>query len=432
VPKLAINGGTPLLSERPGLEWPLYDESERRHLMEVLESRKWSRVSHTPPEAGKVYQFEEAFARYQDARYGCAVATGSLGLVMALKAAGVGPGDEVVVPAATFITAASAILDIGATPVFADMDPRTYNLSPAAAEAAITGRTRAIMAVDNGGMPCDMDALNTLAARRGVALVSDCCHSHGSRWKGRGVGALGLIGGFSFQQGKTLSIGEGGMVVADDERVAERMYAAMNAGPVPGRPYPGTAAERADGASLPQLPVTTNLRMSEWQAAIGLAQLARHDAQAERRDANARRLCAGLREIPGVEPIFRDARVTRWSFYFMHFRFLSPEFDDIPVTAFRRALTAEGVPCGAGHTAPLYRHPMLVHGDLGRDRPDYSRCHCPETERVHATESCSLTHALFLGPETDMDRILDAIRKLRENTDELRRLTESGLPERHG
>lgn len=409
MPKLAINGGEPLLTTRPGTEWPLFDDTERRNLMEVLESRQWTRGSHTPVEEGKVYRLEEAFARYQDARYGCAVATGSLGLVVALKAAGVRPGDEVIVPAATFITAASAILDVGAVPVFVDMDPRTYNLAPAAAEAAITERTRAIMAVDNGGMPCDMDALNELAARRGVAIVSDCCHSHGSRWKGKGVGALGLVGGFSFQHGKTLSVGEGGMVVTNDDGVAERMYAAMNSGPVAGRPYPE------------QPLVTTNLRLSEWQAAVGLAQLARHDAQAERRDANARRLCAGLEEIPGVAPIFRDERVTRWCFYFMHFRFLSAEFDDIPVNAFRRALSAEGVPCGGGHTAPLYKHPMFARGDLGRtDLPDYTQCHCPETERVNATESCSLTHALFLGPETDMDRILDAIRKLRENTDELR------------
>jgi dTDP-4-amino-4,6-dideoxygalactose transaminase len=410
VPRLAILGGEPLLSQRPGVEWPIYDEAERRNLLEVLESRKWTRGSHAPPEEGKVYQFEDAFARYQEARFGCAVATGSLALVVALKAAGVGPGDEVIVPAATFITAATAILEVGAVPIFADMDPRTYNLSPAAAEAAITERTRAVLAVDNGGLPCDMDALNDLAARRGVALVSDCCHSHGSRWKGRAVGALGLAGGFSFQQGKTLSIGEGGMVVTDEERVAERAFAAMSCGATPGRPQPE------------QPLVATNYRMCEWQAAIGLAQLARHGEQAERRDANARRLCASLEEIPGVAPVFRDARVTRWSFYFMHLRFLSAEFDDIPVGTFRRALTAEGVPCGAGHTAPLYRHPLFVSGELGgRQLPDYSRCHCPETERVHATESCSLTHALFLGPETDMERILGAIRKLRGNTDELRR-----------
>jgi dTDP-4-amino-4,6-dideoxygalactose transaminase len=410
VAKLAINGGEPLLSERLGLEWPLHDDTERRNLLAVLESGQWTRGSHNPPEAGQVFRFEEAFAHYQDARWGAAVATGSLGLVVALKAAGVEPGDEVVLPAATFITAATAILDVGAVPVFVDVDPRTYNLSATATEAAITGRTRAVMAVDNGGMPCDMDALNDLAARRGVAVVSDCCHSHGSRWKGRGVGALGLVGGFSFQQGKTLSIGEGGLVVTNDDRVAERMYAAMNAGPVAGRPYP-------------QRPlVATNLRMSEWQAAVGLAQLARHDDQAERRDANARRLCEGLRDIPGVAPIFRDERVTRWCFYFMHFRFLSAEFDDLSVNTFRRALSAEGMPCGSGHTAPLYRHPLFVNGELSRTGlPDYTRCHCPETERVNATESCSLTHPLFLGPEADMDRILDAIRKLRENTDELRR-----------
>ena len=136
---------------------------------------------------------------------GIAVANGTVALEAALRAVGVEAGDEVIVPAVTFVASASAVLQANAIPIFVDCDPRNYTIDPAAVEAAITPQTRAVMPVDYGGMPCDMDALQAIATKHDIAIVSDCAHSHGSQWKGVGTGAIGDCGGFSFQMGKTLT-----------------------------------------------------------------------------------------------------------------------------------------------------------------------------------------------------------------------------------
>jgi dTDP-4-amino-4,6-dideoxygalactose transaminase len=371
--------------------------------MEVVESTKWGRTAHATPVDSKVGQFEAGFAKFQDARYALGVSNGTVAIEVALRASGVKPGDEVVMPAAAFVSVATAVVNCGAIPVFVDVDPRTYLIDPGAAEAAITPRTRAILAVDNGGLPCDTDALNAISARRGVAVVSDCAHSHGSQWKGVGTGALGRAGAFSFQQGKLLSCGEGGMILTNDEEVACLMDAYHHVGGVPGRPGPGTPV------------VSLACRMTEWQGAVGLAQLSRLKEQTETRERNLTYLNGGLREIDGVAPIHRDPRVTRWGFYLVHFRFLSEAFGGVSRDTFRRALAAEGVSAGAGHTQPLYRHPIFA-GQPGLKRP------CPQTERIADAESWSLGHAVFLGPVSDMDLILDAVRKLRRNVDELRKV----------
>lgn len=369
--------------------------------MEVVASAKWGRSAYATPADSKVGQFEAAFAKFQDARYALGVSNGTAAIEVALRGAGVEAGDEVVMPAAAFVSVATAVVNCGAVPVFVDVDPRTYLIDPAAAEAALTPRTRAILVVDNGGLPCDMDALNDIAARRGVGIVSDCAHSHGSQWKGVGTGALGRVGAFSFQQGKLLSCGEGGMVVTNDEEVARLIDAYHHVGGVPGRPGPGSSV------------VSLACRMTEFQGAVGLAQLSRLKEQTEVRERNLTYLNEGLREIDGVEPIHRDPRVTRWGFYLVHFKFISEQFGGISRDTFRKALAAEGVSAGAGHTQPLYRHPIFA-GQPGLRRV------CPQTERIADTESWSLGHTAFLGPAADMDLILDAVRKLRRNIDELR------------
>ncbi|MCX7011608.1 MAG: DegT/DnrJ/EryC1/StrS family aminotransferase, partial [Candidatus Sumerlaeota bacterium] len=328
---------------------------------------------------------------------------------------------EAIVPAATFVATASAVVQVGGVPIFVDVDPRNYTIDPKAVEAAVTPQTRAVVAVDLGGMPCDMDALNELGRRRGIAIVSDCAHSHGSRWKGVGVGALGDIGAFSFQMLKTLPTGEGGMVLTNRRDLADKAYSYHSHGRVPGRPFYEHHAP------------ATNLRMTEWQAAIGLAQLSRLEEQTRTREENATYLMRGLETIDGVAPIWRDPRVTRWGFFFLFFKFLPGQWDGVNCWQFRRALSAEGVPCGIGHTLPLYRNPVYARMNFGRTgHPikcplygkdiDYSKMTCPETERIYATEACALTHRMFLGPRGDMDRILDAIRKLRARQDELRKV----------
>jgi dTDP-4-amino-4,6-dideoxygalactose transaminase len=419
---LAINGGPKTVSEPLGSPWPIWDDTERRLISEVLESGKWWRGAYEDPSQSKVGQFETAFARFQDAKYGVAVANGTVAIECALKAVGVEAGDEVIVPAATFVASATAPIQVGAVPIFVDVDPRNYTIDPAAVEAAITPRTRAVVAVDYGGMPCDMDALLDIQRRTGVMIVSDCAHSHGSQWKGVGTGAIGPTGTFSFQAFKQLPTGEGGMVLTNDDALVERAYSYHHIGRIRGRPF----YEHHVPAS--------NLRMTEWQGAIGLAQLSRLLDQTVIRERNATYLGRGLEEIEGVAPTYRDPRVTRWGFYMWHGKFQSKQFGGISRDTFMRALNAEGVSCSTGHTEPLYHNPVFAQWQENFGRTgfpirnpysgaeiDYRRVRCPEAERIYREEAFVFSQRLFLGPQSDMDRILDAIRKIRRHLDELPR-----------
>ena len=396
--KLALNGGEPVVKRMLGKRWPIFDEKEEKALLEVLHSGEWNRRD-------KVDEVGEAFAAYQDAKYGIPLANGTVALQCALKAAGVNAGDEVIVPALTFVATATSVVLVNAVPIMVDIDPLTYNISPEAIEAAITPRTRAIIPVHNGGYPADMDAIMEIADKRGLRVIEDCAHAHGSQWRGKGVGSIGHLGTFSFQIGKTLTCGEGGMVLTNDEVLAEN------------------AARFAN----------LNMRMTNLQAALLLCQLERFDAQVETRERNTAHLVAGMKAIKGVDPIPRDDRVTRWCFYYWDFRYIPDEFNDVPRSRFLEGLKAEGVPCGVGaHGQPIYREgpfaDMAFFDQLGGARKgslyegeiDYSKVYCPNAERVYAEEVCSFSHALFLGGVDDMEHILEAFHKLRENADELK------------
>ena len=395
--KLALNGGEPVVKGTLGKRWPIFDEREEKALLEVLRSGEWNRRD-------KVDEVGEAFAAYQDAKYGVPLANGTIALQCALKAAGVNAGDEVIVPALTFVATATSVVLVNAVPIMVDIDPLTYNISPEAIEAAITPKTRAIIPVHNGGYPADMDAIMKIADKHELWVIEDCAHAHGSQWRGKGVGSIGHLGTFSFQIGKTLTCGEGGMVLTNDETLAEN------------------AARFAN----------LNMRITNLQAALLQCQLDRFDAQVETRERNTAHLVAGMQAIRGIDPIPRDDRVTRWCFYYWDFRYSPDEFDGVPRSRFLEGLEAEGVPCGVGaHGQPIYREgpfaDMAFFDQLGCARQgslyegdiDYSKVYCPNAERVYAEEVCSFSHAMFLGGVDDMELILEAFHKLRENTDEL-------------
>jgi dTDP-4-amino-4,6-dideoxygalactose transaminase len=409
--KLAIKGGPKTINRSLGKNWPIFGKEEEEALLKVLHSGQWFRRGAVPD--SPVTQFEDAFAAYQNAKYCVAVNSGTQALEVALLGAGVQPGDEVIVSAVSFIASASSICNVGAVPVFVDIDPETFNIDPAAAEAAITSKTTAIMAVHNGGLPCDMDRLRELCKRKNLKLVEDCAHAHGSRWDGVGVGAIGDAGGFSFQVGKTLPAGEGGAVLTNDEEVAGRAYAWHNMGRYEGRPYMGTM-------------MASNRRMTEWQGAILNVQLSRLDDQTKTREANATYLSKGLSEIPGVNPLVRHPKVTAWGFYYINFRFSSEEFGGISRDKFFEAIRAEGLSVMLGHAQPMYtlevykRHPDCLQKGHAARNYDYSKVHCLQAEHAYKNVCWTLTHRLFLGPREDMDLMLEAIRKIRDNVDELR------------
>jgi len=344
--ELAILGGPPLRS-RPYPSWPIWDDTERDALIATLQSGAW-----WSGDGGRAQAFADRFATFQGARHGLPMTNGTHTIEAALVALGVGRGDEVIVPAITFVASATAVLAVGAEPVIVDVDADTLCIDPAAAEAAITPATRAIIAVHCGGCVADLDALLELCDRRGLQLVEDCAHAHGSSWRGRGVGSWGAFGSFSMQGGKLITAGEGGVLLTNDDRLEDLAWQHHNCGRERGRWF---YHHRTAGS---------NLRMTEWQGAVLSAQLQRFPDQHATRNANAVVLGAALAEIPGIRPQPRDERMDANGNYCFIFHYDPGSFAGLPLREFEAALEAEGIPLGVSY-------PSL--GDLelfaGHDRP---------------------------------------------------------------
>ncbi len=405
---LAILGGKRTRA-RPFPPWPQYDERERAALIEVLESRKWGTLGP------KAEELEQRFAAMVGVRRALAVTNGTASLEIVLRALDVGPGDEVIVPPYTFVATATAPLLAGATPVFADIDLDTLCLDAAEVEAAVSERTRAIIAVHMAGRPADMDALGKVARSRGIALVEDAAQAHGAAWRGRAAGSLGAAGSFSFQLSKNMSAGEGGMITVGDDGLAERCWSIRHCGRDPDGPW--YEHPRLGG----------NDRMTDWQAAVLLAQMQRLPAQASARERAARRLDAALAGIDGLVVPPADPRVSRHAYHLYTFRYLSERFDGAPREAFVRALEAEGIPCSAGYT-PLHRQGLFadprLQARLSRGI-DYQALSLPACEQA-CREVVWIPQHVLLGDDPDIDDVIAALAKVRENAAELRAAGRAG------
>jgi dTDP-4-amino-4,6-dideoxygalactose transaminase len=403
---LAITGGEPT-RRAPFPSWPHITPTDEAALLEVLRSGRWFL-------ADKVAAFERAFAAFQNAPYGVAVSNGTVALQVALEAIDLKPGDEVIIPAYTFIATASSVALVGGLPVFADVQPGSYNLCPASAEAAITEGTRAIIAVHVAGRPADLDALGDLARRHNLYLIEDAAQAHAAAWKGRRVGAIGHLGTFSFQASKNLNAGEGGFVTSEDRRLAERAWSLHNCGRAP------------EGAWYEHPLVGGNYRLSEFQAGLLLSQLGNLESQTVRRTRNAELLNTLLGEIEGVSPLDPDPRITTHANHLYIIRYQAKAFGGVSRDRFIAALQREGIPCSSGYN-PLYKeaafrtkfqdYPFV--SPYFKGKPDYDRVRCPQVERICAEEAVWLTQNMLLGPEEDMADIARAICKLRVHAGEL-------------
>jgi dTDP-4-amino-4,6-dideoxygalactose transaminase len=394
-PRLAINGGTPVRSD-PWPSWPVSDQREVRALEAVVRSGVWGLGGE------QIREFCRRFAEYHHARFAVAVANGTAALEVGLTACGLGQGDECIIPAYTFVATATACLKMQVVPVFAEIDPDTFTLDPADVERRITPRTRAIMPVHVAGCPCDMDALLAVARKHDLRVIEDACQAHGAEWKGRRVGAIGDCGGFSFQSSKNLTAGEGGAVVTDDEDVYARAFQFHNVGRAP-------EGSRHQFASL-----GSNYRMTEWQAAVLLAQFERLDEQTATRNRNALHLSQRLAQIEGIAPARRDERVTCHAYHLYVFRYDSEAFAGLPREEFLRAMGAEGVPCSPGYS-PLYHQQAFQEGVpvAGRE-VDYGDVDLPVTERA-CQQAVWLGQTMLLATERDMDDVVAAVEKVQRS-----------------
>jgi perosamine synthetase len=297
---IALLGGTPVLSKSAHRVWPFVEEEERAAVARVLD-----RGILSGPFAPESMALEREFAAFVGAKHCVLTHCGTSALVVALAAAGVRAGDEVIVPSYSFVATPLAVVQVGAVPVFADVDVATGCLDPAAAEAAVTPRTRAIMPVHMHGGAADVAALLELTKRRGLVLVEDAAQAHGATFGGKPVGALGACGGFSMQSSKNLSAGEGGLFVTNDEALAEEAAAVRNFGQDLSRSEASSfdASRPLDGnRALDSRRLGSMYRGNEMMAAFARAQLAKLPARTARCQANAARLSKALADLPGVTP----------------------------------------------------------------------------------------------------------------------------------
>ena len=358
--------------------WPQANERELELLRKVLESPHWGGFHPF------VEEFERSFALYQHARFGIAAFNGTVTLEALFSVLGIKPGDEVIVPAISFISTATAVSRVGATPVFVDIDPATLNIDPASVARAIGPKTRAILAVHFGGTMCDMAALEAICREHGLLLLEDAAHAQGSELSGKRAGSFGVASSFSFQNGKVLTGGEGGMLLTSDADLGARLRSFVNCGRIPGRSF-------YDHVSL-----GSNLRMTAFQAAVLLAQFEDLPQQIAHRTWNAQALQAMLsRDIAWQR---QPEGTTQNSFYLLSGRVKNRAQRHALCTALARA----GVPC-----TPFYPH-TLYQNELYRSLP----CRvtpCPVAEQC-VEDAFWLPHRVLLAARPVMDEIANAMR----------------------
>ena len=413
--ELALEGGQPV-REKPFYSWPAFGDAEKKSLLEVLRSGSWGGYNE------KVNQFEASFAALHQVQHAISCANGTVALEVTLRALGIQCGDEVIVPPFTFVSTVTSVLLCHGAPVFVDIDPISLGLSPQAVEAAITPRTRAIIAVHFGGHPADMDALTNIAKRHGVALIEDAAHAHGATWRNTPVGNFGSMATFSFQAFKLVTSGEGGVIVTNSSELAEKLWSYCNQG-----------RQRGSGW-FEHFTLGSNYRITGFQAALLCAQLEKLPEQTRTRMENVQYFRNRLQGFPGVMLPEDDPRVGQHPHYLVTLRYNKEEFEGIERDRFIQAMQAEGIPAQPTYPYPLYGNPLFRDNALppcqcGNWRPTqkYDSLFLPESERI-CRDGIWLEHSLFLGTRKDVDDIVTAFEKVRRFAHSLRQSQEASHP----
>lgn len=389
---LAIEGGAPVRT-KAFPQWPIHGEIEERLLLEVLHSGKWGGIGRV-----KLPEFEEKFAALHDCAHAVTVVNGTIGITIALQAAGVMPGDEVIMPPYTFIATATSCLLFGVIPVFVDVEPDTLLLDAEKVESAITPKTKAIIAVHIAGAPSNMTRLKEIADRHNLKLIEDSAQAVGGQWEGKGVGSLGDVGTFSFQSSKNINAGEGGIILTNDREIADKAWSLANVGRV------------RQGAWYQHEHIGWNLRMTEFQAAVLLGQMSRLDDQMSKREHNGKLLTELLGEIDGIQTLRRDTRVTRHAYHLYMFK-IAPELaDKLEKNDVIRKINAEGIPVGYGYVSLNRNQAVLNEIEKWTGvRREYA---CPVSERACEKEVLWLHQNVLLAEEEDMHDIARAVKKV--------------------
>lgn len=372
----------------PFSPWPSFTQEEVDAVSEVLTS---NRVNYWTGDRGR--EFERKFAEWTGVRHAVALANGTLALDLALKALGIGPGDEVITTSRTFLASASCIVTAGAIPVFADVDRDSQAITADTIRAVLSDRTRAIICVHLGGMPCDMDPIMALAAQHGLKVIEDCAQAHGARYRGRSVGSIGHVGAWSFCQDKIMTTGgEGGMVTTNDYDLWSTMWSYKDHG----KSWEGVY-ERAHppGPRLVHDSFGTNWRMLEMQAVLGLIQLERMPDWTRRRNDIAEALSEACLKHDALRVPVTPADVTHAQYRF--YAFVRPDRLAPGWTRDRivETISAAGVPCLHGSASEIYLE--RAFDDTGW-RPLQR---LPAARELGETSICFLTHPTLTAAEVD-------------------------------
>ena len=370
---LALLGGPRAVTTEPKdlFDWPIVTEEHEQAVLEALRARKMSGRDITQ-------QFEAEYARAIGRTYALGCNNGTAAIHCGLYGMGVGVGDEVIVPSITYWASALPLYSLGATPVFADVDPETLCIDPAEIERWVSPRTKAVVVVHYAGMPADMDAIMPIAEKHGLMVLEDASHAHGTLYKGKEAGTFGVAAAFSLMTGKSLAIGEAGILFTDDQRVYERALLF------------GHYARHRD-IELPDLKARAGLpcggykyRMHQLSSAFGLVELGLYPQRVAEIDRAMNRFCDLVADVPGFRPVrpAADSGSTKGGWYFPRARYDPEAFGGLSVGRFAEAVVAEGSECHPGCNWPLHLHPVFSEVDVyGHGRPTRV-AHLPQGETI--------------------------------------------------
>ena len=409
--KLAVLGGTPVRQNKTWPEWPYVDDKVIQSLTDTGKSGVWCRI-----QAGsRVPELEKRFAELQGAKQCVVVGSGTQALHTSLEALGIGAGDEVITSPLTDPGTISAILSARALPVMADLDRDSFQNDPDDMERRITENTKVLMPVHIGGTPCHLERVMEIAKKHNLIVIEDACQGHMAEYQGKKLGTIGKLGCFSFQSSKTISCGEGGAIVGDDEELMDKCYTVQNHG------------TNRKGRTVT---IGPKYRMNDLEAAILLGQMDGVEERFARRNENADYLSERIKDVPGIVPQKKYPGTGRVPWYLYMMRYKKEHFNNVDRSVFVKAMNAEGITIGPYLSQGLHREPWVDHiMDLDVYKRFFSeerlkqyrdQLPLPNADKVTGEELLMIwSSGPFLGTKEDMDDIADAIIKVYENRDQL-------------
>jgi len=402
---LALKGGTPVRTA-PFPKWPQTNELDEANILKALRNHRWCTY-----DGEFIPKFEKAWAQDLGVR-GCVMTPcGTNALHTAVEIVGVSPGDEVLVAPFTYIATIDAIMLNYALPVFVDTDLRTFQMDPDDIEHRITEHTRAILPVHILGAPAHMDRILAIAKKHNLAVIEDACQGHVGEWKGKRLGTLGTVGCFSFQESKVLPGGEAGAMVSDNEELIQKAYMFRDFGRNP----------KDDDSFLVR---GTKYRISDFAAAVLMAQITRFKELCVVREKNAAYLSEQLKQVPGLHPQEHYPESTRQAHYCFGVRYDKAHFNGLSYQHVTRALNAEGIPVSGKYTPPLNREPYLEHTLNSRGfqtifskerlKRYREQNHCPHNDELCET-MLFMPHGALMGTRGDTQDIVEGFAKIQKN-----------------